>query len=85
MLTLILRKEKKCKDLFSQNLYKLLNNCIHRKSIENICKRINVKFINDKKVYQRCANKATCVFSKIIDKNFVSVHCSKKVLTLNRP
>ena len=78
-------KRKKSKDLFSQNLYKLFNNCIYGKSIENITKRINVKLINDKNVHQRCVNKPGFISSKIIDKTFVAVHCSKKVLTLNRP
>ena len=43
------KKRQKSPDEFSKNLYKLLNNCICGKSIENIRKRINVKLINDKK------------------------------------
>ena len=30
-------------------MYKLLNNCIYGKSIENQRKRMNVKLVNDKK------------------------------------
>ena len=48
-------------------------------------KKINVKLINDKKVYQRCVNKPNYISQKIFDKNFVAVHCSKTVLTLNKP
>ena len=70
---------------FNKNLYKLLNNCIYGKSIENQRKRINVKLINDKKVDQRCVNKPNFISQKINDKNFVAVHCSKTVLTLNKP
>ena len=55
------------------------------KSIENIRKRIDVKLINDKKKYLKCVNKSNFISQKIIDKNFVAVHCSKKVLTLNKP
>ena len=33
-------------DGFSRSLYKLLNNCIYGKSIENIRKRVNIKLIN---------------------------------------
>ena len=78
-------KRKGSKDLFSQNLYKLLNNCIYGKSIENIRKRINVKLINEKSTYLKCVNKPSFISSKVIDKDFVAVHCSKKVLTLNKP
>ena len=42
-------KRKKSNDEFSTNLYKIINNCIYGKSIENIRKIINVKLINDKK------------------------------------
>ena len=78
-------KRKESTDEFNQNLYKLLNNCIYGKSIENIRKRINVKLINDKRKYQKIVNKSNFISQKIIDKNFVAVHCSKEVLTLNKP
>ena len=60
-------------------------NCIHGKCIENLRKRINVKFVSDKKVYQRCADRPNFISQKIFDKNFVVAHCSKTVLTLNKP
>ena len=41
--------------------------------------------VNDKKSYLKIVNKPNFVSQKIIDKNFVAVHCSKKVLTLNKP
>ena len=77
-------KSKQSPDPFNQNLYKLLSNCINGKSCENIRRKINVKLINDKKVYQRYLNKPNFISQKIFDKNF-SVHCSKKVLILNKP
>ena len=79
------KKRKKSNDEFNKNLYKLLNNCIYGKSVENIRKRINVKLINDKKTYFNCDNKPNFLSSKILHKNFVAVHSSKKVLTLNKP
>ena len=63
----------------------MLNSCIYGKSIGNIRKRINVKLINDKGTYLKCVNKPNFISSKIIDKNFAAVHCSKKVLCLNKP
>ena len=78
-------KRQNSPDQFSKDLYKLLSNCIYGKSIENQRKRINVKLVNDKKAYQKIVNKPNFVSQKIIDKKFVTVHCSKKVLTLNKP
>ena len=63
-------KRKQSNDEFNKGLYKLLNNCIYGKSIENQRKRINVKLVNDKKVYQRCVNKPNFRSQKIFDKNF---------------
>ena len=79
------KERQESSDEFNKNLYKLLKNCIYDKSIENIRKRINVKLINDKKAYQRCVNKPSFISQKIFDKNFVAAHCSKTVLTLNKP
>ena len=67
------KKRQESTDEFSTGLYKLLNNCIYGKSIENQRKRMNVKLINDKKVYQRCVNKPNFISSKIFDKTFVAV------------
>ena len=42
-------KIEQSNDEFNKNLYKLLNNCIYGKSIENQRKRMNVKLISVKK------------------------------------
>ena len=47
------KKMQENADDFNKNLFKLLNNCIYGKSIENQRKRINVKLINDKKKHIR--------------------------------
>ena len=46
---------------------------------------MNVKMVSDKKTYQKIVNKPNFISQKIFDKNFVAVHCAKKVLTLNKP
>ena len=74
------KKRQESTDEFNKNVYKLLNNCIYGKSIENIRKRIS-----DQKTYQKCVNKPNFISQKIFDKSFVTVHCSKTVETLNKP
>ena len=66
-------------------MYKLFNNCIYGKSIENPSKKINVKLLNYKKKYQKFVNKPNFISQKIIDKDLVAVRCNKKILTLNKP
>ena len=65
-------------------MYKLFNNCIYGKSIENARKKINVKTINDEKKCQKIVNKPNFISKKKIDESLVSVHRRKKVLTLNK-
>ena len=76
-------KKKQSNDEFNKNLYKLLNNCIYGKSIKNQRKKMNVKLIKDKNIYQKIVNKPNFISQKIIDIRFVAVHCSTKVL--NKP
>ena len=38
-----------------------------------------------KKTYQKIVNKPNFISQKIFDKNFIAVHCAKKILTLNKP
>ena len=78
-------KRKQSNDEFNKNLYKLLNNCIYGKSIENQRKRMNVKLISDKKIYLNRVSKPNFISQKIFNKNFVAVHCSKTILRLNKP
>ena len=79
------KKRQESNDEFNKNLHKLFNNCIYGKSIENARKKVNVKMVNDKKKYLKIVNRPDFVSQKIIDENFVAVHCKKKVLTLNKP
>ena len=42
-------------DEFNKNLYKLFNNCVYGKSVENAREKISVKMVNDKKkVSENC-------------------------------
>ena len=79
------KKRQERNDEFNKNLYKLFNNCVYGESIETPRKKIDVKLLNDKKKYQKSVNKPNFISQKIIDKNLVAVHCSKKILNLNKP
>ena len=79
------KERKQSGDEFNRNLYKLLNNCIYGKSIENQRKRMNAKLVSDQKTYLKYVNNPNFISQKMFDKSFVAVHCSKTVLTLNKP
>ena len=74
------KKRQERNDHFNKNLYKLFNNCIYGKSIENPRKKINVKLLNDRKKYLKIVNEPNFISQKTIDENLVAVHCGKKHL-----
>ena len=51
----------------------------------NWLKKLILILRKDKKNQRQILNKPNFISQKIFDKNFVAVHCSKKVLTLNKP
>ena len=70
---------------FEKHFFKLMNNSVFGKTMENLRKRICVELINNAKDYVRCLRRLNFVSQKIFSKNFVAVHKIKLVLTLNKP
>ena len=79
------KKRQESIDKFNKNFLKLLINCVYGKSMENVRKRTNVRFINDSKKYPKCLSKPNFISQKQFDKNFFAVHAMKTVLILNKP
>ena len=79
------KKRMNSKNTFEVQFFKLIINCIHGKSMENIRKRISVKQINNSKDYLRCVSKPNFISQDFFDKNFIAVNQIKSVLTLNKP
>ena len=78
------KKRQESSDEFNKRIFKLLVNCIHGKSMENIRERISVKLVNNSGNL-KYVSKPNFVSQKIFDKNFIAVHQVKPVLTLNKP
>ena len=79
------QKRKKSADEFNKAFFKLLINCAYGKSMENMRKRINVRLVNNSNDYLRRVSKSNFISQKIFDKNFIAVHQTIPVLTLNKP
>ena len=78
-------KRKNAANFFEKDLFKLMNNSVFGKTMENLRKRISVKLVNNAKDYVRCISKPSFVSRKIFSKNSVAIHEIKPVLTLNKP
>ena len=79
------QKRSQAKNAFEKDFFKLMNNSVFGKTMENIRKRVDVRLITDSKKLLKMSSKPTFVCSKIFNEDLVAVHKIKEVLTLNRP
>ena len=78
-------KRKNAKNAFEKDFFKLMNNSVFGKTMENLRKRVDVRLVTDDKKFIKLTSKPSYVSSKIFNKNLVAVHKIKETLTLNRP
>ena len=78
-------KRKNAKNAFEKDFFKLMNNSVFGKTMENLRKRVDVRLVTSKQKLLKLASKPTFVSSKIFNNNLVAVHKIKETLTLNRP
>ena len=53
--------------------------------MENLRKRVKLRFVNSAKDYEKYASKPSFVSQKIFTKNFIAIHEIKPVLPLGKP
>ena len=78
-------KRKNAKNAFEKDFFKLMNNSVFGKTMENLRKRVDIRLVTSKHKLLKLASKPTFVSSKIFNDNLVAVHKIKETLTLNRP
>ena len=70
---------------FEKYFFKLMINSVYGKTMENLRKRINVRFVNNKKDFLKYTSRPTYVTHKLFNKNVAAIHEIKPVLILNKP
>ena len=75
----------KAKNNFEKDFYKLMNNSVFGKTMENIRNRVNVKLVNTQERLRKLTAKPNFRSCKIFNENLVSVHLKKTSLTMNKP
>ena len=78
-------KWKHAKNSFEKDFFKLMNNSVFGKTMENLRKRVGVRLVTDEKKLDKLTSKPTYVSSKIFNENLMAVHKVKETLTLNWP
>ena len=79
------QKRTHAKNSFEKDFFKLMNNSVFGKTMENIRKRVDVRLVTSKEKLLKLTAKPTYVSSKIFNENLVAVHKIKETLTMNRP
>ena len=75
----------KAKNNFEKDFFKLMNNSVFGKTMENIRNRVNVKLVNTQERLKKFSAKPNFKSHKIFSENLVSVHMKKTSLTMNKP
>ena len=73
------------KNNFEKDFFKLMNNSVFGKTMENIRNRVNVKLVDSGEQLKKLVAKPNYNSRKIFNENLVSVHMKKTSLTMNKP
>ena len=78
-------KRKNAKNAFEKDFFKLMNNSVFGKTMENIRKRSNIYLETDPDHFLHQTAKPTFVSCKIFHENLVAIHMKKSFLKLDKP
>jgi hypothetical protein len=73
------------KNKFEEDYFKLMNNSVFGKTVENVRKRQNIKLFNNGKQVSKLIMKPTYKHRTVIDENMILVHDINNKLKLNKP
>ena len=75
----------KARNEFEKDVFKLMNNSVFGKTMENIRNRVDIKLINDKNKAERLAAKPNFKHCNIFSEDLTAIHMKKTFLTFNKP
>ena len=79
------KNRKNAKNVFEKDFFKLMNNSIYGKTLQNVRKHVDVKLETDRDHLLKLAAKPTYDGSNIINENLVAVRMKKPRVLLNKP
>ena len=75
----------KARNEFEKDFFKLMNNSVFGKTMENIRNRVTIKLVTDKKKAERLAAKPNFKHCNIFSEDLIAIHMKKTFLTFNKP
>ena len=75
----------KAKNEFEKNFFKLMNNSVFGKTMENIRNRVDIKLVNNKKRAEKLSAKPNYKHCNIFSEDLVAIHMKKTKLDFDKP
>jgi hypothetical protein len=70
---------------FEKDFFKLMNNSVFGKTMENIRNRVDIRIVNDEKNWNKLAKKHNFKSATIFSENLVAVHMRRTSVKLRKP
>ena len=70
---------------FEKDFFKLMNNSVFGKTMENIRNRVDIKLVTDRKKAENLSAKPNFKHCNIFSENLVAIHTKKTKLTFDKP
>ena len=70
---------------FEKDFYKLMNNAVFGKTMENVRNRINVKLVTNEKACNKLTKKPNFKSVNIFHENLITVHMEKTTVRFDKP
>ena len=78
-------RAKKGNSDFKKDFFKLMNNSVFGKTMENIRNRVDIKLVNDREKAKKLTAKLNFKHLNIFCEELVAIHMKKTSLTMNKP
>ena len=79
------KMRSQAKNSFEKDFFKLMNNSVFGKTMENLRKRCNIKLVTDPQEMERLASRPTYISHKIFHENLVAVNSKLVKIRLDKP
>ena len=77
-------KRKESTNESDKNFFKLINNSVYGKTMENVRKRTKIRVVKNSQDFVKSTSRPTCVNWKVFGNNLAAIHEKKISLTLNK-
>ena len=76
---------KNAKSEFEKDFFKLMNNSVFGKTMENVRNRVDIQLCNSREKALKLSSKPSFAKSKIFSDNLIAIHSHRKNVKLNKP